>query len=54
MQEKINCCNCETVFTLKWIPLDLDEDDPDEIGLPLFCPFCGAELESEGDEEDEE
>jgi hypothetical protein len=51
MQEKHNCNNCETEYTVRWIPLTEDEEDDNEIGFPIFCPFCGHELELDDLEE---
>jgi len=48
MQEKHICSNCDTEYSIKWIPLDEDEGDEDNsVGFPIFCPFCGAEIEVE-------
>jgi|LauGreStaDraftv2_3_1035109.scaffolds.fasta_scaffold103721_2 DNA-directed RNA polymerase subunit RPC12/RpoP len=46
MQEKHICNNCETEYTVKWIPLT-EDDETDEIGFPIFCPFCGHEIEED-------
>jgi DNA-directed RNA polymerase subunit RPC12/RpoP len=46
MQEKHICSNCDTEYSIKWIPLD-EENEDDEIGFPIFCPFCSSEIEIE-------
>lgn len=55
MTEQNECSNCETEYSIRWIPLmepidgEEDEDLIDDVGYPKFCPFCGCAAEEEDD-----
>lgn len=47
MRKHINCNHCEAEFKINY---ELDENYYDI----YFCPFCGAQIEDEDEEEEDE
>ena len=47
MRKHINCNQCDAEFKISY---DLDENYYDV----YFCPFCGAEINDEDENDDEE
>ena len=43
LEEEIECPSCSAEFIVHWDPEGVND-------RPVFCPFCGADLEDEDDE----
>ena len=50
-KEKNICWSCSADYYITWLGVDDHEDDYDDLLIPNFCPFCGAEDAEDEDDE---